>query len=45
MSTKQEQEEQEKIECALLDAVWITRWTDNKQALFAILELEEAILP
>jgi len=44
MSTKQEQEEQEKIECALLDAVWITRWTDNKQALFAILEPEEAEL-
>lgn len=34
--------EQENIELALLEAIWISRWTTNKQALVAILEPEEA---
>ena len=34
--------EQENIELALLEAVWVTRWTKNKQALIAVLEPEEA---
>lgn len=35
--------EKEKIKNALLDAVWTMRWTENKQALYAVLEPEEAL--
>jgi len=34
--------EKEKIETALLESTWISRWTENKQALYAVLETEEA---
>lgn len=27
---------------ALMEAIWIMRWTDNKEALYAVLEVEEA---
>ena len=34
----------QEIENALLEAVWLTRWTDeNKQSMYAVLESEEAI--
>jgi len=34
--------ERENIELALLEAIWISRWTTNGQALVAVLEVEEA---
>lgn len=34
--------EQENIELALMEALWITRWTPNGEALYAVLEPEEA---
>lgn len=34
--------EKEIIENALLEAVWINRWTENKEALYAVLKTEEA---
>ena len=34
---------EEEIEYALLDAVWLMRWTDEeKQSMYAVLEVEEA---
>lgn len=36
------EDEQENIELALLEAIWISRWTPNKQALYAVLTTEEA---
>lgn len=33
---------EEEVEDALLEAVWVTRWTKNEQALYAVLEPEEA---
>lgn len=41
--TEIELTEQEKISDALLEAVWTMRWTENKQALYAVLEPEEAM--
>jgi len=35
-------EEREEVENTLLEAVWISRWTDNKQALYAVLDSDEA---
>lgn len=35
-------EEKENLECALLEAIYISHWTENKQALYAVLEPEEA---
>ena len=35
-------EELENIELALLDAIWTMRWTENKQAMYAVLNTEEA---
>ena len=32
----------ENIELALLEAIWTMRWTENKEALYAVLEVEEA---
>lgn len=43
MSELEIEKEKEKIKNALLDAVWTMRWTENKQALYAILEPEEAM--
>jgi hypothetical protein len=34
--------EKEIIENALLEAIWISRWTQNNQALYAVLTSEEA---
>jgi hypothetical protein len=34
--------ENELIDNALLEAVWVTRWTENNQALYAVLKTEEA---
>jgi len=34
--------EQENIELALLEAVYISRWTPNGQAIYAVLTPEEA---
>lgn len=31
------------VEDALLEAVWVSRWTENKQALYAVLQPEEAM--
>jgi hypothetical protein len=36
------EDESENVELALLEAIWISRWTKNKQALVAVLEPEEA---
>jgi hypothetical protein len=30
------------IENALLEAIWVSRWTKNKQAIYAVLETDEA---
>lgn len=35
--------EKTKIETALLEAIWISRWTENKQALISVLTEEEAM--
>lgn len=35
--------EKEEVENLLLEAVWVSRWTPNKQALIAVLESEEAM--
>ena len=35
--------EQENIELALLEAIWISRWTSNNGALVAVLTTEEAL--
>jgi hypothetical protein len=34
--------DKEKIENILIESIWITRWTENKQALYAVLSPEEA---
>lgn len=34
--------EQENIELALLEAIWVMRWSKNKESLYAVLEVEEA---
>jgi hypothetical protein len=34
--------EYENIELALLEAIWISRWSENGQALVAVLEPDEA---
>ena len=34
--------ETENIEIALLEAIWTMRWTTNKEAMYAVLEVEEA---
>ena len=31
------------VEDVLLEAVWVSRWTENKQALYAVLQPEEAM--
>ena len=33
---------EEEIENALMEAIWIMRWTDNNEALHSVLEVEEA---
>lgn len=33
----------EEIQNILLESVWITRWNDDKTALYAILEPDEAV--
>jgi SHS2 domain-containing protein len=32
----------ENIELALLEAIWTMRWTENKEAMYAVLTVEEA---
>lgn len=36
------EDEKENIQLALLDAIWTMRWTDNKEAMYAVLTTEEA---
>lgn len=40
---KLSEEEKDEVENLLLEATWITRWTKNKQALYAVIEPEEAL--
>lgn len=35
-------DDKENVELALLDAIWTMRWTENKQAMYAVLTVEEA---
>lgn len=42
-SNKYVDEEKDLIRDTLLEAVWIMRWSENKEALYAVLEPEEAM--
>lgn len=36
-------EEKQEVEDVLMEATWISRWSENKQSLHAVLEPEEAM--